>query len=127
DIDEAFNGDIVAQDHIKPEIEIELTYDGKNNMVNYVIEDHIEKIIEKHTIDWKSLMLKVTDPFEYEFSEQLQCGPIRVKLLLYPRTKALADGMNLTLKDLKDFIDNNVGVKIYRDNISVKPYGYNNV
>lgn len=126
-IDEAFNGNIEAEDYIKPEIEIELIYDGENNLVKYTIEDHIEGIIEKKTIDWKSLMLKVIDPFEYEFSESLKCGPVKVKLLLYPRTKALAEGVNLTLKDLKHFIDSNVGVKIYRDNISVKPYGYTNV
>ena len=33
-------------------------------------------------------------------------------------------GTDFRLSDLREFLDNNYGVKIYRDNIAVKPYGF---
>lgn len=52
---------------------------------------------------------------------------VKIKLLLYPRTKALADGTDFTLTELREYVNKNIGVKIYRDKISVKPYGYSNI
>ena len=111
-----------------PEIELELEYDGVSFNVKYAIKDRFSDFIpQKYDTTWQELSHKVIDPFEYVYSnEKLSCGPIKIKLLFYPRTKSLADGTNFTLSELKEFVDKNAGVKIYRDNISVKPYGYSN-
>ena len=127
DIATQFNGKIEPTPQIKPEIEIELDYDGTSYDLIYAIKDRFTRDPIVEVTSWQTLMQKVIDPFNYSFSDKLSCGPVKVKLLLYPRTKALAEGTNFTLAELREFVDKNVGVKIYRDNISVKPYGYLNV
>lgn len=124
-----FNGKVEPTNTLTPEVEIELDYDGESYDLLYTIKDRftVKSEPEVEIISWQSLMQKVIDPFSYSFSDSLKSGPVKVKLLLYPRTKALAEGTNFTLGELKEYIDKNVGVKIYRDNISVKPYGFLNV
>lgn len=128
DIAPDFNGKVTPSPLLTPEIEIELDYDAQSYDLIYSIKDRFnpgKPIVE--VISWQNLMQKVIDPFNYSFSDKLLCGPVKIKLLLYPRTKALAEGTKFTLTELREFINKNVGVKIYRDNISVKPYGYLNV
>jgi len=50
-------------------------------------------------------------------------GPVRVRLLYFPRSKNTVRGTELTVTELREFLDINEGVKIYRDNIRVLPYG----
>lgn len=129
DIAPEFNGKVEPTTVLTPEVEIEIDYDGESFDLLYTIKDrfHPKKEPDVELMSWQALMQKVIDPFNYPFSDKLLCGPVKVKLLLYPRTKALAEGTKFTLAELREYIDKNVGVKIYRDNISVKPYGFLNV
>lgn len=43
--------------------------------------------------------------------------------MFFPRKPDLLRGTSLTLTDLRNFLDQNAGVRIYRDNIRVRPYG----
>ena len=128
DIATEFNGKVTPTTVLTPEVEIELDYDVDSYDLLYTIKDrfHPDKT-EVEVVSWKALMQKVIDPFQYPFSEKLSSGPVKIKLLLYPRTKALAEGTKFSLTELREYIDKNVGVKIYRDNISVKPYGFLNI
>lgn len=127
DIALEFNGKVSPPQEVRPEIEIELDYDGKSYDLIYSIKDRFSKEEFVDVISWQSLMQKVIDPFNYDFTDKLLCGPVKIKLLLYPRTKALADGTDFTLTELREYVNKNIGVKIYRDKISVKPYGYSNI
>lgn len=128
DIAPEFNGKVAQTTVLTPEVEIELDYDGESFDLLYTIKDRFNPDkAEGEVVSWQTLMQKVIDPFAYPFTEKLLCGPVKIKLLLYPRTKALAEGTKFTLTELREYIDKNVGVKIYRDNISVKPYGFLNV
>lgn len=124
DIAPEFNGKVKPPQEVRPEIEIELDYDGESYDLIYSIKDRVTEGEILQVISWQNLMQKVIDPFDYEFTDKLLCGPVKIKLLLYPRTKALADGTDFTLAELREYVNKNVGVKIYRDQISVKPYGY---
>ncbi|WP_367211274.1 ATP-binding protein [Sphingobacterium sp. R2] len=128
DIAPDFNGKVEPSPQVHPEIEIELDYDGVSESIEYIIKDRFnsDKPL-KSSSTWPQLMQKVIDPFDYPYSQALTCGPVKIKLLLYPRTKALAEGTKFTLTELREFVNKNIGIKIYRDNISVKPYGYLNV
>jgi two-component sensor histidine kinase len=128
DISAKFNGKVEQTTILSPEVEIELDYNGESFELEYVIKDrfHPDRVVTEK-IAWNTLMQKVIDPFDYPFTERLLCGPVKIRLLLYPRTKALAEGTKFTLTELREYIDKNVGVKIYRDNISVKPYGFPNI
>jgi signal transduction histidine kinase len=50
-------------------------------------------------------------------------GPAIVHLLFYPQTQETLRGTNFTIADLKEFLEHNAGIKVYRDNIRVFPYG----
>ncbi len=126
DIAPEFNGKISPPDFVLPEIELNLEYDDVSSYVKYAIKDKFHGYTEKEgQLNWTTLSQKVIDPFEIPYTnEKLTCGKVKIKLLLYPRTKALAEGTSFSLSELREYVDKNVGVKIYRDNISVKPYGY---
>lgn len=129
DIVPELNGRIPSADFVIPEIELTLSYDGNKNLdLSYTIKDQFhEDQLHEDTINWRSLTQKVIDPFKHSYHEEsLDCGPVKIKLLLYPRSKVLAENTDFTLQELKDYVNKNVGIKIYRDNISVKPYGYKN-
>lgn len=128
DIAPDFNGKVEPSPQVRPEIEIELDYDGLSESIEYTIKDRFNPDNPlKSSSTWPQLMQKVIDPFNYPYSKALTCGPVKIKLLLYPRTKALAEGTKFTLTELREFVNKNIGVKIYRDHFSVKPYGYLNV
>ncbi|UKB79558.1 ATP-binding protein [Chryseobacterium sp. MEBOG07] len=127
DVAKEFNGKIKPPQQVRPEIEIELDYDGESFDLAYSIRDRSSEEEFIDVISWQNLMQKVIDPFNYQFTDKLLCGPVKIKLLLYPRTKALAEGTDFTLTELREYVNKNVGVKIYRDQISVKPYGFTNI
>lgn len=53
-----------------------------------------------------------------------QFGPTDFRFMFYPRTTELSNRAHMTLRELRAFLDQHHGVKIYRDNIRVKPYGF---
>jgi signal transduction histidine kinase len=50
-------------------------------------------------------------------------GPLEIRLSYFVRRVDLLEGTGLGLTQLKDFLNRNAGVKIYRDMVRVKPYG----
>ncbi len=50
-------------------------------------------------------------------------GRVALRLLFYPRRQSLVAGTSFSLSELREFLDSNAGVRIYRDNIRVRPYG----
>jgi len=104
------------------EIELSFEYDGKSPKVSYYIENRRlpgEEFIEKVNI--KQLINATTDGKPRE----PRCGPFSAKLLFFLRDSSVLERSNYTkLDDFKAALDANMGIKIYRDRIAVKPYGY---
>ena len=50
-------------------------------------------------------------------------GPVSARLLFYPQKAETVRGLDLGLADLREFLRANAGVRLYRDNIRVPPYG----
>jgi signal transduction histidine kinase len=50
-------------------------------------------------------------------------GPVSARLLFYPQKAETVRGLELGLADLREFLQANAGVRVYRDNIRVPPYG----
>lgn len=121
----------VAPEYSKPvdskfykasEIEVTTVFDGSNK-VFYSIKDKYNKNEIVDTINVEQFYSKVI-PADSSSEVELKCGPVEVKLLFFLRDSSAVSGTDLKLSDLKGFLDNNNGVKIYRDNIAVKPYGF---
>ena len=58
-----------------------------------------------------------------EVSDRPSFGPVVVVLNFYPRLAETVRGTELNLPQLRDFLDINAGVKVYRDRVRVMPYG----
>lgn len=50
-------------------------------------------------------------------------GLVKVDLLYFPRNEKTIMDSGFKLKELSDYLQENAGIKIYRDSIRVKPYG----
>jgi len=106
------------------EIELTAVYDGKGSDILYTIQDRYTKKEKTEIIQWKKLLTKIENEGSIEVSDDLRCGPITLKLLFFLREAASVQGTDFKLAELREFLDINQGIKIYRDNIAVKPYGF---
>jgi signal transduction histidine kinase len=123
------NGRIESDYYEAAELSLKAKFDGKAQIIEYSIIDKTEdgSTTTKKKIPWKQLSTPLaTQSFGY--TDKLNCGPIEIEMLFFSRTGSnpLLRAKGLTLAGLREFLDKNQGIKIYRDNISVKPYGYNN-
>lgn len=125
DVTKEFNGVIESQFYNKSEIELNAEFINNDQSIKYNIKDRYNNYKPiKGEITWNKLSQRVIDPYEEKVNTKLRCGAVKLKYLFYPRTTDTVLGTNFSLSDLRNFLDTNYGVKIYRDHISVKPYGY---
>lgn len=78
--------------------------------------------VEPRTVVKKTLTIKADENVDIDLIER-HVGPIRIDLYIYDReTKILALGV-ADRKGLKEFLDENGGVRVYREGIRVYDYG----
>jgi len=107
------------------EIELEAVYDGSGSEILYTIKDRYNKIGKIESVNWQNLITRIyKEDVPENIAESLRCGPISLKLLFFLRESASVAGTDFKLSELREFLDNNAGIKVYRDNIAVKPYGF---
>jgi len=106
------------------EIDLTAIYDGKGSDILYTIKDKYSGQEKLETIKWPNLLTKGLKEGGSEVFEDLRCGPVALRLLFFLREAASVQGTDLKISDLREFLDNNAGIRIYRDNIAVKPYGF---
>lgn len=104
------------------EIRLDIHYDGKSEKIPYTLterdpESGGQKRVVELSINRKQLLVESVE------GSDIELGNIRIVLMYYPRVTRILEGSGFTLSDLRSFLNNNAGVKIYRDNIRVKPYG----
>ncbi len=125
DVAPAFSSKINSEFFKAAEIELEAVYDGNGSDILYTIKDRYNKKPTVETIKWQNLLTKVyKSDIPENISDDLRCGPISLKLLFFLREGSSVQGTDFKLSELRDFLDNNAGIKVYRDNIAVKPYGF---
>ncbi len=105
------------------EIEVTAIFDGTDE-VFYNIKDKYHKQEKTDTIKLNQFYQKVYNKSEPDDFPPMNCGKLEVRLLFFLREASSVIGTKFSLSDLKEFLNNNNGVKIYRDDIAVKPYGF---
>ncbi len=119
DINPAYSKAVKSAIFDTAEIELDLHYDGADTL----IYDFKSKILpSKNKTETFELQQFLQQP---EYSP-LPCGAIELKLFFFVRKQDLLKGTSFSLSDLKNFLTENYGVKLYRDNVVVKPYGFSN-
>jgi signal transduction histidine kinase len=130
DVTDAYNGPVHSDFDKKAYITLDAKFDGKIN-VNYTVTIRKDKKgarqQEKKQAQLSHFLTtngggtakrKKGENNEERKGASLSCGPVQLKLLFFPQKSNLFD-----LSELRKFLDANAGVRIYRDNIRVKPYG----
>ena len=125
DVTDEFNGKVESPFYQSAELEINAKYQGTGNTIEYSFKDKYGLVAnEWHEIQWDHLRQKdASGQTELPFNEEITCGPLEISLLFYPRDASMIEGTGFKLNDLREFLNKNAGVKIYRDKIRVKPYG----
>ncbi|VAW31957.1 hypothetical protein MNBD_CHLOROFLEXI01-5009 [hydrothermal vent metagenome] len=59
----------------------------------------------------------------FDTSEAPQCGPLELELFFYLREGKSYQGLSVTLGRVREFLNLHGGVRIYRDDFRVSPYG----
>lgn len=122
------NGVVESQYFDVADLSINAIYKGVGSTITYKITDRSEdpEVIVEKELEWATLSQYL--PTTERYDTTLNCGPASIQILFYPRTakNPLLEEKGLTVTGLKKFLDKNLGIKLYRDNVSVKPYGYNN-
>jgi len=118
DVAEEFNKPVNSKYYEAAEIEVLTIFDGSEEVFYSIKDRYTNKEIIK-TIKLSQFYTAVGMR-----NSILNCGPIEVRLLFFLREGSSVVGTDFRLSDLREFLDNNAGVKIYRDNIAVKPYGF---
>lgn len=99
------------------------------NTVEYTLEviedDNKEKKVVSLSQFSSYLPKSAKNKFETNGNQErtLQCGDVRLKLLFFPIKERIFDGIQLDRRKIQEFVNINAGIKIYRDDIWVKPYG----
>jgi len=106
------------------EIKIEAFYPGTGSEIIYTYWDKYngEESIEK--IEWSNLLTRTGIDSNNLTNNQIRSGAMTIKLYFFLRESASVKDFDFNLTKLREFLDNNAGIKIYRDRIVVKPYGF---
>lgn len=119
DINPAYSKAVKSAIFETAEIELTLHYDG----INTLIYEFKNKLVPDKN---KTEIFLLQQFMQQKKFSPLPCGAIDLKLFFFIRKSGLLEGTNFSLSDLKDFLSENYGVKLYRDNVVVKPYGFSN-
>ncbi len=121
-VDQEFNGVVETSYDDAAELSIEASYDGEGNTLTYTIinnntgaQKQNKKIIKLSQLTQDSLNKEIST---------LSCGPVNLQILFFSRSSNFSKSKGLSQSDLRKFLDVNAGIKIYRDDVSVKPFGY---
>jgi len=116
----------VESDFLKAsEIELTAVYDGTGAEILYTIKDKYSDKETTQFIKWQQILGMLPKRMDKsEISEDLTLGPVTISFSFFLRDASAVLGSDLKLADLRAFLDNNAGLKIYRDNFAVKPYGF---
>jgi signal transduction histidine kinase len=129
DVDEAANGVVTSPLLASAAIEGRFSLNGDGTTVK-------GKLIHRARGSRRKIESAVSVPFDQlvhpkprpgaktsptELAHRL--GPVTARLMFYPQKAETVRGLDLGLSDLREFLQANAGVRVYRDNIRVPPYG----
>lgn len=120
DVDPSQNGEISSNFVSNAEIDIDARLSLSGDLA-YTLTYHsgpnrtVKK--KKGIVSWTQIEVGKSK------GKKPRCGAARVRLSFFPQKADLLEGSDLRLSDLKKFLQNSGGVRIYRDMVRVKPYG----
>ena len=77
---------------------------------------------DRHPADFKLEPVSWSKKFPRE-SEGPFCGPLKFEMYFFPRRPVDLGQVGFSQTQIRNFLDSNQGIRIYRDGFRVKPYG----
>ena len=77
---------------------------------------------DRHQPDFKLKPVSWSKKFPRE-SEGPHCGPLKFEMYFFPRKSVHLEGVGFSQTQIRNFLNSNQGIRIYRDAFRVKPYG----
>lgn len=124
---------VIAEQEIEPTdyeaalLELKANYDVDENLVYYTYKELNKKKDPKQSIPLAQLsQIKSVRKRQDKFSNEdyhLACGPVSLILRFYVRNSEPLKGVSINTQSVIKLLNNHAGVRIYRDDIRVKPYG----
>lgn len=121
DVDSALSGVVESPFYSSAEIELRASLENQSCKYSLVDRSNGTALSIEGELDWAELVQRVGDGAST--GRETGLGNVGVTLMFYPRKASILAGTDLRLSDLREFLDRNAGVKIYRDRIRVRPYG----
>jgi signal transduction histidine kinase len=120
DVDVSQNGIIESNFISNAEVDLDAKLDANGTLI-YSISYHVgikrAKKTHKGQLKWADINVGGKK------GRRPKCGPVRFRLSFFPRKSQLLEANSINFSQLRSFLDANAGVRIYRDQILVKPYG----
>jgi hypothetical protein len=95
------------------QLSAEIKEDGR--IIYRMFSGHHDKTYELADVAW-------SDRFKGR-SRYPRCGPVRFEMYFYPRKHVELEDIRFSVRQIKDFLELQQGIRIYRDGFRVKPYG----
>lgn len=124
DVDDQYNGAIRYGGQAKGEIEFSATLRSNGTlsyrMYHFDPIDRTKRLSTSRDIPWSELVA-ASDNRKRPLSCKL--GSLEIRLSFFVMRPDLLEGSGLNLTQLRHYLKRNMGVRIYRDMVRVKPYG----
>lgn len=104
------------------EVTLEVEYDGQQDFLNYYIEDKKYDVSKLEQVKISQLLSELQNETP---DGKIPIGPFSIKLLFFTRDVVALKRSNFhKIGEFRKALDEFQGIKIYRDGIAVKPYGF---
>ena len=90
-------------------------FDKKRHVSYTMSSDQHEKYFELKPVPWSKKFRDTT--------EQPLCGPLKFEMYFFPRKSVDLGTVGFSQAQIRNFLNSNQGIRIYRDGFRVKPYG----
>ena len=107
------------------EVFLDATFIPEKKIVSYQVRERNPKTQKRIKKQRKEIPLNqlITDTKFGAQINKINLGPVRILLYYFPRNKNTLLGSDFNVRELSDYLKENAGIKLYRDNIRVMPYG----
>ncbi|MCX5795033.1 MAG: ATP-binding protein [Elusimicrobia bacterium] len=113
--------EVTTQVPTQAQLDFDGVFDGKSLTYDISQRGKSKKSdVFSETMPWNKLLQEIGQGVE---DDAVNLGPVKVKLLLFIGKSEVLGAKGFSINELRTFLRENAGVRIYRDFVRVKPYG----
>jgi signal transduction histidine kinase len=123
DVQGVLNGIVESTFYDNAVLSMDASYNQETNNVSYITKFQHEKQKRRDNISVEHVVPRKQKLDEKSTRTSLKCGDVNLKLYFYILKSNPLLKIEVDVVKTRQFLKNNAGIRIYRDDIRVKPYG----